>query len=362
VTIVVAIVAALAAIWALSLAGTLVINRSWPARGRVVRVDGLDVHVVEVPASQRDATLVLIHGASGNVRELLAALQEPLAGRFNLIAIDRPGHGHTSCGDRTASDPERQAEIVGAALDALGVGPAIVLGHSWGGAVALALALRRPELVSGLVLVAPASHPWPGGVARRTRLFARPYVGRALAELVLLPLGLVLVGPVVRRIFAPDPVPPGFSRRIGALLAIRPGTFAAGCRDIADLSDHLARLSRRYGEIRVPTEIVAGDNDRVVSTRHHAGGLARDIPGARLTVLAGAGHMPHWSRTEEVVAAIDRVAEPARQRSRAVSDGRRAAAGAQLSGPPASSSRRDSAARLPSRPARRRPAPPSPSR
>jgi pimeloyl-ACP methyl ester carboxylesterase len=308
VSVVIAIVAAFPALWAFSRAGTFLIGRTWPAEGRILRVAGFDVHVLEIPAAQADApTLVLIHGASGNARELIAALQDGLGGRFDLIAIDRPGHGHTSCGDRSTSDPERQAEIVGAALDRLGVGRAVVLGHSWGGAVALALGLRRPELVSGLVLVAPASHPWPRKVAWRTRLFARPYVGRALAELLLLPLGLLLIGPVIRRIFAPDPVPRRFSRRTGALLAIRPATFTSGCRDIADLSDNLARLSRRYGEIRVPTEIIAGENDRVVSTGHHAGGLKRDIPGSRLTVLAGAGHMPHWSRTEEVVAAIDRV-------------------------------------------------------
>lgn len=301
--------ALLLAPWAFSRIVVGMIHRRWPRTGQFVEVDGLKLNVVDVPARPGCPTVLLVHGASGNLREPLAALEDPLGGRFRLLAIDRPGHGHSSRGGRGMSDPARQADVLAAAMARLDSGPAVVLGHSWGAAVAAALAVRHPDRVAGLVLVAPATHPWPGGVSARAQFFANAPFGRVLAEFVVVPLGLGLIRPSVRSIFAPAPVPEGYSRTIGAALAVRPASFVATCRDIADLYRHLLRLSARYPEIRCPVEIVTGDWDRVVSPVIHAFGLARDIPGARLTVLPGAGHMPHWSRPAEVAAAIRRVAE-----------------------------------------------------
>jgi pimeloyl-ACP methyl ester carboxylesterase len=129
-----------------------------------------------------------------------------------------------------------------------------------------------------------------------------------LAEFVVVPIGLFVVAPSIRVVFHPDRVPPNYTRRIGALLAIRPKTFIANCRDVVDLYSHVVRLSARYCDIRAPTEILTGDTDPIVAPAIHAFGFARDIPGARLTILPGAGHMPHWSHREDVVAAIERLA------------------------------------------------------
>lgn len=314
------VVAALAGLWLFSRAVVFLIERRWPPIGSVMRVDGLGVHVVDLPArtdvdlpAHADVpALLLIHGASGNLREPLAALGEALGGRFRLIAIDRPGNGYTSRGGPEMSDPARQADLIAEALRKLDATSCLVVGHSWGAAVAAALALGHPRFVHGLVLVAPATHPWPGGgVSRRLRLFALPYLGRVLAELVVVPLALSIIRRMIRLIFDPDPVPPGFIDRIGALLAIRPRSYIANCRDIAQLYRHVTRLSPRYREIGAPTEIVAGESDRIVSPHFHGRALARDIPDARLTILRGAGHMPHWSHTGEVAAAIDRVSRRA---------------------------------------------------
>lgn len=283
------------------------IERAWPPIGTFVNVDGLEVHVVDVPAAPGAPVLLLVHGASGNVRDVFLPLQTALGGRFRLIAIDRPGNGHTSRGPRRMSDPSRQAEFVAAVLARLDVPSCLVVAQSWGGALAVALAIARPDLVDGLVLIAPASHPWPGGISRRTRFFATSLLGRVLAELAVVPIGLALTNRIIAAIYRPEVPSPDYGARIGALLAIRPGCFVANCRDIADLHGHVTRLSSRYGDIAVPTEIVTGARDIVCRPAIHAHALARDIPGARLTILPGAGHMPHWTRTKDVVAAIERV-------------------------------------------------------
>lgn len=305
--------ALLGCVWAFSRIVVIIIDRSWPPAGEIMAIDGMSVHVVDIPAGPGGPNLLLIHGASGNVREPLDALTDALGGKFRLIAVDRPGHGHSTRGTREMSDPARQADVMAAVLDRLDVGPCIVLGISWGASVAAALALRHPDRVAGLLFVSPATHPWPGGVSRRTRLFGAPFIGRLAADFAVVPLGLVLAQPAIRAGFAPDPVPENYAARIGALLAIRPKTFVANARDVVDLNRHLIKLSARYHEIRAPTEIITGDRDPVVSPAIHAFGLARDIPGARLTILPGAGHMPHWSRTAEVTAAIERLAGAAEE-------------------------------------------------
>lgn len=313
------------AVLALPLLGVLVfsrvavavIDRMWPPVGHFVDIDGVRLHVLDIPAAAQSAPpLLLLHGASGNLREPVIALRDGLGGRFRLIAIDRPGHGHSSRGPRGTSDPARQADLVAGALDALSAGQCLVLAHSWGAAVAASLAVRHPTHVSGLVLVSPATHPWPGGVSRRARTFATPILGRILAEFAVVPIGLRLIGPSVRSIFAPADVSAGYSGKIGAALAIRPRSYVATCRDIVDLHGHLVRNSVSYSDIRAPVEIVTGDTDRVLAPAIHSWGMARDVPGACLTVLAGAGHMPHWSRTAEVIAALERVSERDRQSRR----------------------------------------------
>ena len=174
-------------------------------------------------------------------------------------------------------------------------------------AFAAAFALRYPKRIRGLVFVSPATHPWPSGIDWHIRVGALPVVGRVFAELAAMPIGLGLIPCALRTIFGPNAVPPNYRARVGAALVLRPPTFVANCRDIAEFYGHVTAMAARYHEIDTPTEIVTGDNDAIVAPAIHAYALARDIPGARLTILPGVGHMPHWSAPEAVVKAIERV-------------------------------------------------------
>jgi len=300
--------AALALVWAFSRAAVLVIDRTWPPRGTIHALGARRLHVLDRAGPPGAPSVLLIHGASGNLRDQDEALGSALESRFRVIAIDRPGHGHSSRGHPGMSDPGRQADVIAELLAAIGVPAAIVLGHSWGAAVAAALAVRHPDKVAGLVLLAPATHPWPGGVSRRSRFFARPVIGPVAAALAVVPIGLRVIGRAVPIVFAPEAAPADYARRIGAHLALRPKTFVANARDVVHFYGHVVRLSARYGDIRAPTEVVTGDRDRVVAPAIHSYGLVRDIPGARLTILPGVGHMPHWTAAAAAVAAIERVA------------------------------------------------------
>lgn len=299
------------------------IEARYPPVGRFVEAAGLSLHYVDLPASVPEAAdapaIVFLHGASGNLRDPLLAFRAALEGRHRLVFVDRPGHGYSERGgDADIASPAGQARVVAALLDRIGVGRAVVVGHSWGAAVAAAFGVEHGDRTAGLVFVAPATHPWPGGVDWYYRAAVQPVVGALFARTLVAPVGAARLEDGLRSVFAPDPEPVGYAEAAAVPLLFRPGEFVANAEDVAGLNANLARQSRRYGEIRAPAVVVSGNRDSVVYEELHSGGLVRDIPGARLVWLDGAGHMPHHSATDRVVAAIEEVANLARGRALAM--------------------------------------------
>lgn len=286
---------------------TRVIEARYPAFGGFVEVSGGRLHYVERGRGDAPATVVLIHGASGNAADPMLALGERLSRSMRVLAFDRPGHGLSDrLGGEDSHSPAKQAAILREGLDALGVRRAVIVGHSWGGTVALSFALDHPEAVGGLALLAPVSHPWPGGAIS---WYYGPTTARVLGWIftrtLTAPLGLALLKPGESAVFAPQEPPPDYIDRARIPLVLRPATFTANAEDVANLHDFVSRQAGRYGAIRAPTTIVSGSADKVVWTEIHSRGLEREIDGARLVVLPGVGHMPHFAEPELVAREIE---------------------------------------------------------
>jgi pimeloyl-ACP methyl ester carboxylesterase len=166
----IALALAAAAIVTIILSGR--IERRFAPIGAFITVNGIKLHVVD--EGPRDAPAVLlIHGASSNLRDMLLPARQTFGAKYRLIAVDRPGHGWSERGDDSVTGnntPDGQARFLGALLDEMGVDQAVIFGHSFGAAIAAAMAIERPDKVRGLVLAAPASHPWPSGTTNWWRL------------------------------------------------------------------------------------------------------------------------------------------------------------------------------------------------
>jgi pimeloyl-ACP methyl ester carboxylesterase len=302
-----AIVAVLAVVTAI---GALIIERRHPAKGRLITVEGQRLHTVELGSRGVGPPVVLLHGASGNLEDMRLALGETLARHRHVILIDRPGHGWS---ERRPGDtsPARQAALVASVLDQLGIGQAVIVGHSWSGALASAFALDFPEHTAGLVLISPVTHPWPGGIAWYYRISAAPFIGPLFVYTLALPLGLMMIGGASSGAFLPQAAPRHYVRDAAIALVLRPRQFAANARDVAALKAFVAAQVERYGDLVTPTVIITGDCDNTVSPDLHSRAIAAMLPNARLVVLEGFGHMPHHAGAETVIKAIDELATAA---------------------------------------------------
>lgn len=275
---------------------------AFPAQGRLIEAGGVTVHA-EVAGSGPD--LILIHGANGCTRDFTFALVDRLRDRFRVVALDRSGLGWSQDAGAAAISPLAQADILRAACAQLGVTRPIVLGQSYGGSVAMAWALRDPA-TAALVIVSGATMPWPGGLGLTYRLTAQPLAAATLFPLVTAWATEAQVGRVLTGIFAPDPVPPGYAEHAGIALALRRRSLKVNARQVNGLKPHVQAMAQDYPGLTLPVEIVHGTADTIVPAQVHALPLSRLLPDACLTLIDGAGHMPHHSHPETVIAAIDR--------------------------------------------------------
>ena len=289
--------------------GTALIERAHPPSGRMVEVEGGRLHVVELGPAQAPV-VVLLHGASGNLQDMRFALGERLAARYRVVLIDRPGHGWSDRPHGAAdASPARQADLIHQALNNIGVRRAVIVGHSWSGALATAYALAYPEQVSGLVLLSPVTHPWPGGVAFINHVAAAPVLGPLVVRTFVISAGYFLLRPGVAAVFAPQAPPSDYAARTAVALILRPSEFRANAQDLVGLKAFVTAQAPRYGEIKMPVAIISGDvTDRIVWTDLHSRGSARQMQNATLDVLPGIGHMVHYAAPELIIAAINRLA------------------------------------------------------
>ena len=211
--------------------------------------------------------------------------------------------------------PARQAELVAEALKQLGVKRAILVGHSWGGALATAYALAFPERTAGLVLLSAVTHPWPADPGWYNNLASLPDVGPLFLHTLVYPLSFFLADGVSRIVFAPQAVPEDYVRRAAIRLVLRPKTFFANARDLALLKSFIAAQVPCYAGLRSPTIIITGDRDTMVSPEINACALAAMLPDAKLVFLKGVGHMPHHAAPQTIAAAIDELADVAMART-----------------------------------------------
>jgi pimeloyl-ACP methyl ester carboxylesterase len=299
-------VAALVMLALITQAGVVILQRIYPAQGEMIEVAGAILNVIDIgPRDAPGPAVLLIHGASANLEAMRKPLGDMLAGKRRVILIGRPGHGWSTRARQDDSTPAIQGGMIEEALEKLGVGKVILVGHSWAGALGARMALDYPGRVAGLVMLAPVAYPWPGGVGWYNEVVTTPVVGPLLAYTITLPLGFFLADSGARKAFLPQTAPENFVTDTATPLLLRPREFLANARDLVTLKAAVGEQAPRYPEIRVPTVVISGDADTIVSTGIHSRPFAAAVPGTKLIVLQGVGHMIQNAVPDLVISEID---------------------------------------------------------
>ena len=267
---------------------------------KFIEAGGVKVHVAQWGAGD---PILLIHGASSDMDVFQPTVIPLLQDRYQLSAYDRPGMGFTPERPPNAETLTVQARVAADVIEAMGLKKPIILAHSYGGAVALRLALERPDLISGLVLIAPLAYDWPGGVSWYLYWSANPLVG-ALFNLAAQPFTEAAARDGVKGTFFPRIPPDDYFETASVARATTPAAMRSNGLDLLAAKREVTAQQDRYREIIVPVAIMVGDSDTVVSPSIHAARLATALPYVRLEVVDGAGHVPHEAEPQKLDALI----------------------------------------------------------
>lgn len=242
--------------------------------------------------------VLLIHGASSHIGTWEPTIVPMLKAQYSVAAYDRPGMGYTTDRPQGSDTLALQAKVAAGVIEQLGLTKPVVVAHSWGGAVALRLALDRPDLVGGLVLIAPVAYEWPGGVDWYNYWSSNPLSGWLFNNVIAQPFAGASVKSGMEGAFAPSIPPEGWLEAARVSLAARPESLRANGEDLVAAKREVTAQQARYAEIKMPVAILVGDGDRVVSPSIHAMHLAQVLPNARIEVLSNVGHLPHEASPE----------------------------------------------------------------
>jgi len=296
-----------------ALAVSAIVNRQLATRaerrsrpiGRFIEVDGVRLHYVE---RGKGNPLVLLHGNGSMIQDFeTSGLIDIAAKRYHVIVFDRPGYGYSERPRGTIWTPDAQADLLHRALEQLGVARAIVLGHSWGASVAIALALKYPKAVSALILASGYYYPSIRADVIALSLPAVPVIGDILRHTVSPIVSRLLWPLMMRKIFGPAPVPKKFNR-FPKEMAVRPSQLRASAAESFLMIPDALAFRGRYADLRMPVVIIAGEQDRLVDIERQSSRLHRQIKQSVFHRVRGAGHMVHQTATGDVMSAIDEAA------------------------------------------------------
>ena len=281
-------------------------ERDNPPRGRLIEVDeGVRLHCLERGSGR---PVVLIHGNAVTLEDFKASgVFAALSGTHRVIAFDRPGFGHSTRPRDRVWNPVAQGAAIQAALDQMGVERPVLVGHSMGTLVAMAMALDRADRVGGVVLLGGYYYPTARVDALLMAPVALPILGDVMRYTVTALTSRAMLGRVTEAMFAPNPVPADFFNWVSSEMMVRPVQIRANAEDAALMMPSAGQLADRYGDLKVPLALIAGADDPVIDPHAHTERLHAELPGSRLAMVPRSGHMVHHIAPQTVVEAVQAV-------------------------------------------------------
>jgi len=277
-------------------------ERAYPPQGKFIMAEDTKLHYV------RDGSgnpVVMLHGRDGTLHEYTMTIFDRLAGNYDAIAFDRPGYGYSQRVKEEHLTTEGQAYLVNQALQKLGLENPLIIGHSYGGAVALQYLLDYPDQVKGAVLISGVAYidEVEGGAILNIPNI--PLVGPVLTN-TLIPIGGRFASGIYEQAFWPAETDEAYVDTMLALYS-RPSQFTATARELNYMYESVNAISPRYNEINVPVSIVFGTSDQLLDFETDGIALDDALPNSSLVLIEGGGHKIHHTHQDIILEVIDQM-------------------------------------------------------
>lgn len=264
------------------------VTKGFPPEGKFIDVGADRVHYTD---RGQGPAIVFVHGLCGNLRNFAYLDIDRLARSHRVIVIDRPGAGRSVRGADSPANIYAQARMVAQCIEKLGLDKPVLVGHSLGGAISLAVGLNHPHVVRRLALIAPLTHAEsapPGAFGGL--VLPSPLVRRLVSWTLAIPLSIISSRKAIAAVFAPETMPRDFPFKGGGLLGLRPHVFYAASSDLVSAPEDLPDMERRYASMTVPVDVLYGRGDRILNVKRQGEALKQKLDRVNLRIIDG-GHM-----------------------------------------------------------------------
>jgi pimeloyl-ACP methyl ester carboxylesterase len=259
-----------------------------PPPGQFMDIDGQRIHYVDIG---QGPAIVMIHGLGGNLMNYSYALADRLAKDHRVILIDRPGSGRSTRPKGAPANLAAQAATLAKLIRALKLDRPVLVGHSLGGALSLAISFDHPDCAGALALLAPLTQARDTVPAVFKALeIPSPLLRTIVSWTLATPLSIINRDKVLGEVFGPEAVPDDFAIRAGGVLGLRPISFYNTSTDLMAVNDDMPAIMQRYAGISYPIGMLYGRGDRLLDHRIDGEGMKAKHPALDLRLMEG-GHM-----------------------------------------------------------------------
>ena len=264
------------------------IENKYPPLGYFKNIDGLKIHYTDDGSGQ---PVVLLHSQPSNERQF-NLLKNKLKENYRVISIDRPGMGYSD-GPKVNSSERllNQARIISKLILEITNEKPIIVGHSYGGALALSIALYNEINLKKLILVNTVSHPWEGdNVWLPFKIISSPVLGKLFSNTYAMIYGKKVIDSSADDNFPNNKPPLGFIEKVAGELTLRPKVLESYALDAINLRSSLSSQHKNYSKLTIPVSILAGVGDRVTPNETHSFQLHEDIKHSKLIEINDTEH------------------------------------------------------------------------
>lgn len=254
--------------------------------GKILQFDSAQVHILE-SGDVAGRPVVVLHGCGSLAQEVLLPFENSA---YRLIAVDRPGYGHSTPLPEGERGGFGQSVWLERLLEFLDIRNVIIVAHSIGCAPALHLAARRRDLVSGLLLISPCCRPVPFKPLITLRAASAPMIGALFYQQVISRWPGYFVERGLQASSYPNPVPATLAN-LPAHHLLNPISIRSMADELRAFNSDMQRLTMLPADL--PISVLFGLADRIIDPAWHLEWIRRKHPAPIIKLLNDVGHMPH---------------------------------------------------------------------